>query len=235
VRTDKWHLTVATYPNTGTPTSTPTITPTATLTNTPTLTPTPTSNSCLGGDYEIQGVTGSNGTIPFYGVWGYSHIWDPVVTYYGDYVNSVWVAKDGLNIVEVGWVERGEGSGGARTYFRTWTIDGIYHEDFWGAPTVGTDHDFKVYNVNGDQEWRYYVDDAQRTPNITTSFDNGVTAAMRERHNTCDSGWAHLWNLQRCDYACNWSSWQTIDERNWYEIDWFLDFVSMSEFYVDSP
>ena len=38
VRTDKWHLTLATYPNTGTPTSTPT--PTATFTPTMTFTPT---------------------------------------------------------------------------------------------------------------------------------------------------------------------------------------------------
>jgi len=53
VRTDKWHFTIATYPNVVTPTITPTqtltltptrtatITPSQTLTNTPTLTPTP--------------------------------------------------------------------------------------------------------------------------------------------------------------------------------------------------
>jgi hypothetical protein len=49
VRTDKWHLTIATYPNVATPTNTPTSTPTATFTPTasrtftPTLTQTPTN------------------------------------------------------------------------------------------------------------------------------------------------------------------------------------------------
>ncbi len=217
---------------TATLTRTPSKTPTPTRTRTPTITPTPTSDSCLGGDYEVQGITGSNGTIPFYGVWGYSHIWDPTVTYWGDYVNSVWIARDNLNYVEIGWVERGDGSGGKRTYFRTWEINGVYHDEFWGTPLVDTDHDFKVYNVSGNKEWKYYVDGIQRIPNITTTFDSGITGAMRERHNTCDSGWAHWWNLQRCDYACNWSPWQTIDERNWYEPLWFLDIVSFSEFYV---
>ena len=42
VRTDSWHLTVATYPNVETPTATPTITLTPTITSTPTITLTPT-------------------------------------------------------------------------------------------------------------------------------------------------------------------------------------------------
>ncbi len=42
VRTDKWHLTIATYPNVATPTNTPTPTFTPTATLTPTITKTPT-------------------------------------------------------------------------------------------------------------------------------------------------------------------------------------------------
>jgi hypothetical protein len=215
---------------------TPTRTPTSTATSLPTNTPTSTATStpiCSATDLEVQAVTGSNGSIPFYGVAGISHVWDSTVAFDGDYINSIWIYKDAENIVELGWIEKGEYRGGERTYFRTWTVLGIYHEDFWGSPNIGTDHDFQLYNVNADQEWRYFVDGVERTPFAYTNFYYGTTGAMRERHNTCDSGTSHWWNLQRSDYVGSWSLWQTIDERN-YDFGWYFDVVSPSEFYINA-
>ncbi|GEM_PF-4645134 len=233
VRTDKWHLTVATYPNTVTPTSTPTLTFTPTVT--PTFSPTATSTNsqdCLGGlDYEIQGVTGNNGINDYYGVRGMAHVWDPIVTPFGAYVNSVWILQDSQNSVEIGWLERGGTD--ERTYFRTWTFQGIYNEDTWGSPALDTDHEFQVFN-NGVGGWQYYVDGVQRTPNALLEPYAADAGAMRERHNTCDSGWAHWWDLQRYDYYGNWVSWQSLEERN-YDYPWFLESISTSEFFVILP
>ncbi len=234
VRTDKWHLTIATYPNVATPTNTPTPTYTPTATFTPIATATPTDfQDCLGGlDYEVQGVTGNNGVNDYYGVQGRSHVWDPIVTPFGAYVNSVWIIQDSQNIVELGWYERGGSD--ERKYFRTWTYQGIYHEETWGSPATDTDHEFKVYN-NGVYGWEFYVDNVVQSPSIElANFYLGDAGAMRERHNTCDSGWAHWWDLQRYDYYGNWITWQTMAERN-YDPPWFLNIVSLSEFYVSSP
>ena len=227
-------------PSTPTPTptatATQTSTPTSAPTSTPTLTSTTTPSNCLAGDYEIQGVTGNNGTLDFFGVGGDSHVWNPAVMYHGDYVNSIWIIKDADNIVELGWYERGEGSGGGDLkFFRTWTVSGIYHEESWGSPSENTDHTFLLYTLNGDEAWRYVVDGEQKTPTIIApDLYYGYAGAMRERHDNCDSGWAHWWNLQQCsDPACSWTPWQSINERNINDPDWFLDFVSISNFFVN--
>ncbi len=187
----------------------------------------PQSPQCSVVNYQVQGRTGDG--IFFYGVWGYARVFDPIVQPAGAYVNSDWVVADQNNIVELGWREIGSG---ARTYFRVWHINGVYHEDAWGAPPVESDHQFKLYNVNGDRQWRYWVDNVLRYPNITAPFSSGITGAMRERHNDCDSGWAHWWNLQRCDFACNWRAWQTLTAWDNDPV-WNLRAVGTSEFYVE--
>lgn len=187
-------------------------------------------------NYQVQGRTGKTawGWIEFYGVYGKNRTWDaheeePL----GVYVNSVWIMKDQNNIVELGWTTDGKSGVNYRRFFRVWHVNGVYHEDPWGSPAAGTDHTYKLYNYKSDKQWRYIVDGQQRGETIQTWFDSGLAGAMRERHNTCDSGWAHWWNLKRADWAAQFSAWQTLDE---WDNDpyWHLNPISNTEFYVNS-
>jgi hypothetical protein len=131
VRTDKWHLTLATYPNVVTPTNTPTktntptITPTFTITSSPTITPTPTEPSWYTG----------NDLPDAYGV--KARISVPSSIYIHEGGESSWVSIPVPFWVQAGW----------RYY------DGL----FWPAPKryIEFNHPIIGHEINhfGNQEW----------------------------------------------------------------------------------
>lgn len=137
VRTDKWHLTLATYPNWATPTNTPTNTytptktstftatssPTITPSATPTNTPTPPSWYTGNGRYEAYGVR--------------ARISVPSSLYIHESGESSWVSIPMPYWVQAGWR--------------------YYNGLFWPAPKryIEYNHPVLGYGINhiGDAEW----------------------------------------------------------------------------------
>lgn len=178
--------------------------------------------NCISVDWEVGGSTGNG--VQFYGVTGYNTVWAPQAT--GNYINSIDVYLNANNHVEWGWHQQGS----TRDYNVVYRDQGQYHHHHVGTPSGGN-HNFILINYS-DYNWRWIVGGQQKDSH-TLSFDRGTPLAFRERHNSCDSIWAHWWNLNRCDSTGSCQLWNNHQNRD-FDPHSYPNFPSNYEFYANS-
>jgi hypothetical protein len=117
-------------------------------------------------------------------------------------IRSIYVLRNALNGIEVGW-RLPEVSGGVRRVFWVTVENGVYafHNTSY-TPAAGTDKDFKLENVNNDYKWSIrYQGDFIENPQIT--FHTGLVAqGASERDYQGDNLYAHFQAMQVCENAC---------------------------------
>ncbi|MDY7041098.1 MAG: hypothetical protein SVX38_09570 [Chloroflexota bacterium] len=174
----------------------------------------------------------------FYGNQGRNTTTDPAVCDdhqpgESDFVNSIYVYRNGIDGVELGWLEEADGVG--RRFFGVRVMNGYYQRHVYDFVSPSTNHTYKLVSEivpGGDKQWRYYVDDSQKDVWFHL-FDAGPEiAAAQERHSRSDSGQTHWWNLKYANYSRVFSPWP-----NWsYVYDNDPDYrsckISNTEFWV---
>jgi hypothetical protein len=129
------------------------------------------------------------------------------------FVRSMVVILNGSNFVEVGWLAHNYGKS-SPTVFAYWDNNGSEPSSptFHGTLNYDTDKLFWTVNPPGGNPIFQFWFDNDSSPfeySPTMTFGTAMPMGNSERHNWCQSLYAHLYNLN--DYTS--SGWETWD--NW--------------------
>jgi len=183
--------------------------------------------------YGVQPI--ARGT--FYGNMGGNTTTDPTVC--NDYtpnqsvfVNSIYVFRDGIDGVELGWYENPDEG---RVFFGVRVMDGVYQKHTYGSVSPNTNHTYKLVSEivpGGDKQWKYYIDGSLREVWFHQVDVGPEIAAAQERHSRYDSGQTHWWNLKYANYYrnfYNWPNWNRVDDN---DPDYRCCKISNTQFWV---
>jgi hypothetical protein len=136
-----------------------------------------------------------------------------VNAYNNGFVRSLGVIVDNNNWVEVGWSAHIAGTTSPQV-FAEWDNRGTPGAKNYKLVNYATDYGFTVDNVGHIEIFRFHFN-GESSPfkySPTMNFNTGQPIGNSERHNWCQSLWAHMSNLsdQISDH-----SWETWDDWNW--------------------
>jgi hypothetical protein len=161
-----------------------------------------------------------------------------VNAYLDGFVRSLFVWVNSNNWVEVGWSAHISGTGEPQV-FAEWDNAGRQnHFDYKLIGAYDTDRNFRIENVGHIKIFRFYFagESSPFTYSPTMNFNIGYPRGNSERHNWCQSLYAHFYNLNDQISDGTWENWDTwakcinTTARNPY----YMHKDSSSEFHVTS-
>jgi hypothetical protein len=158
----------------------------------------------------------------------------------GDLQQSVWrsifVFHDNSDWTETGWADGPYSGVSSPTEYVTWDNDGTSSgTQFFNALDYDSDYFYKNQDQYGNEVYYFYVDGSELTYSPEMGFYKGDILTNSEHYDTCDSLWAHFYDLEYFNDDENWVS--PLGDLEPYACDsdgnWLLNIVSDSELYVD--
>lgn len=175
-----------------------------------------------------------------------------------NHVNSIYVIKDGFNMLELGWCWWGPSwiygstsspawfvhvNDGSEVNWAEYTSDGQIISGVYtsgvnalpGRPTTGTNYGFKIEN-NGfnSKTWYAKVNNYTKYTRTYANFAYGRSIIGSERQHDSDSNYAHFWSCQRIPNLSgqSWTNWQTPDLFSDNDPAYYWNKISATEHYV---
>lgn len=166
--------------------------------------------NCVPGSYHVQ----STHNFQDAGVYGHNQARE-VTTASGSYqVRSIWVWRDDLNWVELGWWTSSQSP--RPQYFAAWKVNGTYSEWLGLYAPLGY-HTYTLQAPLNDGYWYFYVD-GNLMYTVKLPFDVGFPGAQSEAHNTCDQNgttWKELkYFIRSYSLWLYWTGNQTVIDTN---------------------
>jgi hypothetical protein len=172
-----------------------------------------------------------------YGVNGEAYVnTSTTVNAYNDgFVRSFGVIVDNNNWVEIGWSAHIAGTTSPQA-FAEWDNNGTPGAKNYKLVSYGTDPGFQIQNVGHIEIFRFYFN-TETSPfaySPTMTFNTGQPIGNSERHNWCQSLYAHMQNL--ADQLSD-GSFETWDDWSWCLNDsarnpYYIHKDSSTEFHV---
>jgi len=148
-----------------------------------------------------------------------------VNAYNNGFVRSLGVIVDNNNWVEIGWSAHIAGTTSPQA-FAEWDNNGTPGAKNYKLVSYDTDYGFTIANPGHIEIFRFYfnTETAPFAYSPTMLFDTGQPIGNSERHNWCQSLWAHMHNLtdQASDHT--WGTWD-----GW---DWCLNSSARNPYYI---
>jgi|SRR5580658_144360 hypothetical protein len=156
----------------------------------------------------------------------------------GPIARSLFIVSSTGDDVEVGWAA-GPDTGSPMdepTLYAEWVNDGVDSTaQYDGSIDTNTNYVFDVENEGGVGVWRFKFDGGNPfNYSPTMNFNYGTAITNSEHFESCDSLWAHFYNLKDEGSIDNWDS-AYFDYECWSNNsinDWYFNRSSNSESYV---
>jgi hypothetical protein len=152
---------------------------------------------------------------------------------------SFFVWHDNTDWTEVGWGANAYGHA-SPTEYTFWDNNGAEpnngQPNFFSSLSYNTNYQFKNQDQNGDKIFHFYGANGAALDNSPVmGFYKGDILTNSEHYNSCDSLWAHMYNLAYYNENLTWVS-PLGNLQPWYcnsNGNWLLNVISNSELYVD--
>ena len=154
------------------------------------------------------------------------------------HVRSVWVYRNDLNWVEMGWCKGYEcgphESEWVHPYaFKAWKINGVYGEEEFKMLPPPSRHYFNVNNPYYNYRWKFWLDGTYYGPDLVHWYMNeGEVGGQSEVHEIREGAYTRWWGLQ-LRTSLGWADWYRLEcmlpDSN---PDWKCQKISNTEFKV---
>ena len=146
---------------------------------------------------------------------------------------NFFVTGDANNYVEGGWTAHNGGYNNPTVYAEWKNLGMDSNPQFYTGYglTPNTDKVFTVENVGFHNIFRFYVDNQSNPFNYSPimNFGSGYLQTNSERYNSCDSMYAHFYNLSYYDSSSWTSSYNNLECYITQATGWFFNKTSNSD------
>lgn len=155
-------------------------------------------------------------------------------TIYDMHVNSVYVRIANTYSAEFGWLW--DPTNGPR-WFQQRIINGIaMPTGKTGNPTPGTNHELKVGNINGSNDFVFAVDGTTLWQLSMGGFHYGDPSTSSERNDRRESNYGHFWSIQKkVAPSGNWTNWGNLSTYIDSDPDYSLHKANNTECSMQNP